>query len=125
MEAGTMLGSIIGILIATILYGIVIYVVGKLKLGIEVNNFGTAFVAAFLIALITVMLEYFHIISADAGGGWGLHLLRLIVSALVIMLVGSMLKGMVTKGFLGAIVAALAITAVGWLLGMVLGSVMK
>ncbi len=125
MEPGTLMGVVVGILIATVLNAIVIWIVGKLKLGIEINNFGTAFLAAFLIAVVWVLLSHFKVLDATAGGGWLVHLVRLVVSALVLMLVGNMLKGMVTKGFLGAVVAALAMTAVYWLIEMVIVGVAK
>ena len=124
MEPGTVMGAIIGIVIAAVLNAIVIWIVGKLKLGIEIENFGTAFVAAMLIAIIWVGLDHFKIMDATAGGGWLVHVVRLVVSALVLMLVGSMLKGMVTKDFVGAVVAAIAMVAVYWLISYLLAAAM-
>lgn len=43
---------IVGIILGGILDGIVIYIVGRLGLGIEVDGFGPAFIAALVIAAI-------------------------------------------------------------------------
>ena len=117
-----MTGALIALLIATLMNALVIWIVGKLGLGIDINNFGTAFVAAFLIAVIWGLLDYFHI--AGPGQGFVASLVRLVVSALVLMLVGNILKGMVTKGFLGAIIAAIAMTAVYWVINYILATVL-
>jgi len=115
-----MTSAVIALLVATLMNALVIWIVGKLGLGIDIKNFGTAFVAAFLIAAIWALLDYFHI--AGPGQGFLSSLVRLVVSALVLMLVGNILKGMVTKGFLGAIIAALAMTAVYWMINYILAS---
>ena len=117
-----MTGALVVILIATLLNALVIWIVGKLGLGIDINKFGTAFVAAFLIAVIWALLDYFHI--GGSGAGFAQSVVRLIASALVLMLVGNLLKGMVTKGFLGAIIAALAMTAVYWMINYILATVL-
>jgi hypothetical protein len=49
---GSILGAIIGIVMATLVSGIIICLVGKLGLGIGVSGFGAAFITAFCIALL-------------------------------------------------------------------------
>ena len=125
MEPGTIMGAVAGLLIAGILNAIVIWIIGKLGLGIEVNNFGTALAASFLSAAIWFLIDYLHILDASAAGGWMLHLARIIVSALVLLFIGSVLKGMVTKGFIGAIIAGFAMSVVYWLINYLLVSLAK
>jgi putative membrane protein len=51
------------------------------------------------------------------GGGFVGAIVHLVIAAIVLMLAGRFVKGLVVKGFTGALVAALAIAAVGWLIG--------
>jgi putative membrane protein len=121
METGEILGAVIGILLSTVFNSIILWIVGKLGIGISIERFGTAIVAAFLVAIIGFLL---HQLTAGwtgmFGGSTGSTLLHIVGSAIILLIVGKMLPGMATKGFLGAIVAAIAIGLVSWLLGLLL-----
>ena len=49
----SILGLILGILIGALFTGLVIWIVGKLGWGLEVDGFGPAYIAAILIAVIS------------------------------------------------------------------------
>ena len=108
-------GLIIGILIGALLSAVIIWIVGRLGIGIEVDGFGPAIIAALVIAVISQVLTW-------VLGLLGIDMLllgaivHLIIAALVLMLAGNFVSGLRVKGFLGAVIAALAIGAVGWLL---------
>ncbi len=51
----TIAGLIVGILIATLLAGLIIWIVGKLGLGLEVSGLGTAFLAALVVAVVSAL----------------------------------------------------------------------
>ena len=123
---GTILGTFVGILIATLLNAIVLWIVGKLGIGMIIEKFGTAFVAAFLVAVIGVLLSKLSG-SMFAGSNSALisTVLHIVVSAVVLLIVDKILPGMQTKGFLGAIVAAIAMGLVSWLLGILLVGLLK
>jgi putative membrane protein len=103
--------------------GFVIWIVGKLGLGLEVSGFGAAFIAAIIIAvvggLINWLLGALHI---TIGGGCLGGIINLIVAAIVLLISGRIVPGLKVKGFLGAMVAAIAIGVVAWLLSLLLGA---
>lgn len=113
---------IIGILLAAAAGGLVIWIVSKLGLGLEVSGFVPAMIAAIAIAVIGGIVTW--IISAvgiSIGGGWIGAIVNLIVSAIVLMLSGSVVPGFKVNGFVGAIVGALGIGFVTWLINWALG----
>ena len=116
----TILGVIIGILIGAFFTGLIIWIVGKLGLGLEVSGFGPAYVAAIVIAILNGIVTWLlGVHGVDLGAGFVAALISLVIAAIVLLLAGRFVKGLVVKGFLGAIVAAIAIAAVGWLIAWV------
>mgnify|MGYP001818136561 FL=1 len=110
MEA--LVGIIIGILLSAVVSGLIIWIVSKLNLGLQVENFWWAMLAGLLIGLFTNLVMRVVPIGNDL-----IHLIvNLVVSAGVIFACGALLKGMTVKGFGGAILAAVAIAIVGFAL---------
>ena len=110
-------GLIIGILIGALFTGLIIWVVGKLGLGLEVSGFGPAYVAAIVIAVLNGVVAWLlGALGITIGGGLLGAVLHLVIAGIVLMLAGRFVKGLVVKGFTGALVAAIAISAVGWLI---------
>jgi putative membrane protein len=115
--SSVIMGAILGILIATLLNAFILWIVGKLGLGIEIDGFGAAFVGAFVAAVLGFGLEY--ITRSWSGSFWGDNagtFLHVIGTAFVLLLTGSLVSGMRTKGFFGAIIAAIAIGLTYWFL---------
>ena len=70
MLSGSIIGAIIGIVIVTIVSGLIIWLVGKLGLGIEVSGFGPAFLTAFFIALLWAFAAWlWNAIGYTPAGG--------------------------------------------------------
>lgn len=113
---GTVLGLIIGIVLSAVISGFIIWVVSKLNLGLHVENFGWAMLAGLLIGLATNLIMQ----VVPAGNDIVNLVVNLIVSAAVIFACGSILSGMTVKGFGGALIAAVAIAVVGFLLAIVI-----
>ncbi len=112
---------ILGILLGALFTGLIIWIVGKLGLGLEVSGFGPAFIAAIVIAVVSwVVVWLLGVLGITIGSGWLGALVNLIVAAVVLMIAGGFVKGLVVKGFLGALVAAVAIAVVSWILVWVL-----
>jgi putative membrane protein len=110
-------GLIVGILIGALFTGLIIWIVGKLGLGLEVSGFGPAFVAAIVIAILNGLVTWLlGVLGITIGSNFIGAILHLVIAAIVLMLAGRFVKGLVVKGFTGAVVAALAIAAVGWLI---------
>jgi putative membrane protein len=118
----TIVSVLIGIVIGGLISGFVIWVVGKLGMGLEVNGFGSAFIAAIVIALVGGIVNWLlGVLGISLGGGWFGGLIHLIIAAIVLMVSDRLLRGFRVAGFTGALLAAVAIGAVYWLLGWVIG----
>jgi putative membrane protein len=118
----TIVSLLIGIVIGGLISGFVIWVVGKLGLGLEVNGFDSAFIAAIVIAIVGGIINWLlGVLGITIGGGWFGGLIHLIVAAIVLMVSDRLLKGFRVAGFAGALIAAVAIGVVYWLLGWVVG----
>jgi len=113
MEASAALvGLVLGVLIAAVVSGVIIWLVGKLNIGLTVKNFGWAMLAGLLIGILTNIASSF---VRDFGGAVG-FVVQLVVSALVILACGKMLSGLTVDGFKGAFFAAMAIAIIGFLI---------
>jgi putative membrane protein len=118
----TIVSVLIGIVIGGLISGFVIWVVSKLGMGLEVNGFGSAFIAAIVIAIVGGIVNWLlEVLGISIGGGWFGGLIHLIIAAIVLMVSDRLLKGFRVAGFAGALLAAVAIGAVYWLLGWVIG----
>jgi putative membrane protein len=101
---------------------LVIWIVGKLGLGLTVEGFGGALIAAIVIALVTgVVVWLFTWLGISVGGGFLGGIVALLIAAVVLLLSDRFVNGIKVNGFVGAIVAALGIGVVGWLINWVLG----
>ena len=79
--------------------------------------------AAVVIALVAgVVVWGLGLFGITLTGGWLAAIVNLIVAALVLMIADKFLSGMEVHGFLGAIIAALAIGVVGWAVTWARGS---
>ncbi|CUS04267.2 conserved membrane protein of unknown function [Candidatus Promineifilum breve] len=111
-----MISTILSIAIVWLLSALVIYVVGRLNMGMTVNNFGAALIAAAAIALVSGVVSWLlGLLGITIGGGFLWAIVSLIVAAVVLMISDRFVGGMKVNGFVGALVAAVAIGFVGWL----------
>lgn len=114
------------LLLAVVIIGLisafVIWIVGKLRLGLEVDGFGSAFIAAIVIALVSGVITWLLGLAGimDGGGLIG-GLVHLVISAIVLMISARLLPGLRVAGFGGALLASIAIGAIYWLGGLALG----
>lgn len=118
-----MLGTIVGILLALVAAAVVIYIVGRLNLGMTVDGFVPAIIAAAVIAIVGgIIFWLLGVLGITIGGGWLGAIINLIVAAVVLLISDRFVKGLKVNGFLGAIIAAIAIGVVtgiiNWLLGV-------
>lgn len=104
--------------------GFVIWIVGRLRLGLDVHGFGSAFIAGIVIAvgamIITMLLGFAGL--QDSNGLIG-GLVHLVISAIVLIISARLLPGLKVAGFTGALVASIVIGAVYWLGGLMLGMI--
>ena len=116
------LGLILGLLIGLLFNTIVIWIVGRLNLGLTVDGFMGAFLAAVVIGIVSAVLIWLlGVFGLSIGGGWLGAIVYLIIAAVVLLVADRFLTGLKVAGFGGAIVAAIAIGVVTWLINWVLG----
>jgi len=105
------------IVIATIVNALIVWTVSTLNLGLHVRGFLTALIAAIVIAIIaTVVRLILAAIGVPNLGGIAGFVERLIISAVVLVLADRLLPGLTLQGFKGAIIAAVAIGVITWVL---------
>ena len=112
---------IIAIIISGLISGFVIWIVSTLNLGLEVDGFLSAFIAAFVIAIVAGLVSWLlGFIGFEPGGGWLGAIVSLVIAAIVLMFSGGILPGLRVAGFTGALVAAISIAVVNWVIVWVL-----
>jgi putative membrane protein len=117
-----MLSTLLSIVIVWLLSALVIYIVGRLNMGMTVSSFGSALIAAAAIALVSGLLSWlFGLLGITIGGGLIGGIISLVVAAVVLLVSDKFVGGMKVNGFVGAIIAALAIGVVGWLANWIVG----
>lgn len=118
----TIVALLIGIVFGALISGFVIWIVSKLGLGLEVDGFGSAFIAAIIIALVGGIVTWLlNLLGISIDGGWFGAIIHLIIAAVVLMISDRLLKGLRVAGFVGALVAAIAIGFVYWVLAWLVG----
>ena len=112
---------LLSFVVALLVSALVIYIVGRLNLGLTVGSYWNAIVAAIVIAIVgAVVIWFLGLLGITIGGGFLGAIVLLIVAAVVLLISDRFLAGMEVKGFVGAIVAAIAIAVVSWLVIWVL-----
>lgn len=116
------MGILVSFIIALLVSALVIFIVGKFNFGLSVDNFGNAVVAAIVIAIVTAVVNWLlGLIGLTIGGGFLGVIVLLVVAAVILMISDRFLPGMKVSGFVGAVIAAIAIAVVSWLVDWVLG----
>ncbi len=120
----TILGALIGLILVVVLNALVIYIVGRMNMGLTVDSFGAAAIAAIVIGIVSWAFQWlFGFIGFTFPNNPNLlgAIVALIIAAVVLMVSDRFVKGMKVSGFSGAIVAAAAIGVVQWLIGWLIG----
>ena len=111
-----MTGLFINFLVALIVAAVVIFIVGRLGLGMTVDGFVPAIISALAIAVVgTIVYWILGFFSLNLGAGLCGALGYLIVAAIILRISDRFVPGMHVKGFMGAIIAAIAIGVVAWI----------
>jgi len=108
---------LVGIVLAGLVSGVIIWIVGRLGLGLVVSGFMPALLAAFAIAILSGLITWLlTALGLTIDGGLVGAIIHLLIAALVLLLSSRIVPGMMVQGPVGALIAALAIGAVGWLI---------
>lgn len=121
--AATLIGTIVALVIGIVLNALVIWIVSKLNLGLRVSGFGGAVLAAVVISLVNFVLALLLTAAGiSVGGGILGPLVTLIVAAVVLLISDKILPSLKVSGFWGAILAAIAMGVVNWLIHLLLNA---
>ena len=116
-----MLAAIIAFVVTLLVAAVVIWLVGRFNLGLEVDNFTSAIIAALVIAIVTAIVMWLlGLFGISFGTGWLGAIVSLIVSAIILMVSDKFVSGMKVHGFGGAIIAAIAIGVIDWIIAWIL-----
>jgi putative membrane protein len=116
------MGVILNFVIALLISALVIWIVSRLNLGLTVRGYGAAIIAALVIAVVAGVVSWLlGLLNITIGGGLLGAIILLIIAAVVLMLSDKFVPGMEVKGFKGAIIAAIAIAVVSWIISWLLG----
>lgn len=123
MIVGSFVGAVIGLVLGTLVNGILVWIVGRLGIGMKVDGLGSAFLAGFLIALGAVLAGILWTLTGGTPStGLAGVVSNLIIATAVLLAIGRALPGVEVRGVWGALLAAIAIAVVGWLLALLLGA---
>ncbi len=118
------MGPILSFIVWLVVAAVVLLIVDRLNLGIKVGNFTNAALAAIVIAIVAAVVEWLlGVLGITLGGGFLGAIAALIVAAVVLYFAARIFKGMTVDGFRGAIIGAIGIAVVGWVLNWLLGLV--
>lgn len=119
----TLIGTIVALVIGIVLNALVIWIVSKLNLGLRVSGFGGAILAAVVISLVNFVLALLLTAAGiSVGGGILGPLVTLLVAAVVLLISDKILPSLKVSGFWGAILAAIAMGIVNWLIHLLLNA---
>jgi putative membrane protein len=119
-----MFNFLISAAIYLVVAAVIILIVGKLNFGLTVKSFGSAIIAAIVIALVAGVLSWLlSLLGISFGAGLLGAILNLVVAAVVLLISDKFISGMEVHGFTGAIIAAIGIGVVGWLITWLLSLV--
>jgi len=108
---------LIGLIISILAYAVLIWIVSKLNLGLTVDSFVSAIIAAVVIAIVGAVIYWLlGLLGLSLGGGWVAAIIELIIAAVILMIADRFLSGMKVAGFVGALIAAIAIGVVRWII---------
>ena len=108
---------LIGVLVGALFTGFFIWLIARISSLIEVSGFGPAYIAAIVIAILNGLVKW---LLGSTLGMPGSTLINWIISAIILLLAGRMVKGMKVNGFGSALLAAAVIALFDWLVTWIL-----
>jgi len=119
---GNLIGLIGGLVIGILFTTVVFWIVGKLGLGMKIDGFGPALLAALLVGLLNMIATMiWNLLGYQPTAVAATHI---ILTAGFLLIAGSKIKGMEVKNFISALVASLAVAGVTWLASWLVGALL-
>jgi uncharacterized membrane protein YvlD (DUF360 family) len=119
-------GLVTGIAFSAALSGVMIWLVSLLGLGLKVDGIVPAFVAGIAIALMGGLITWLlGRLKLSIPNGLLRFVVNALLGAVVLFFGASLIPGLTVNGFAGALLAALAIGVMSWILSIPLRRVNK
>lgn len=112
----------INLIIKVLLMGLAVFIGAKLVPGVQVNGYGTAILAAILIALANATVGFILRILTFPINFLTLGLVSFIISVLMILMVDSWMEGFHTRDFWAAAIFAIVLAVINAIYSLVAGS---
>lgn len=128
MDAATITGVIVALVLQTLLGALAIWIVSKLNIGLAVDGFGGAILTAIVIAVFTTLFNFLLssvLVTTGISLGIWSGIVGLIIAVVVLMLSDKILPSLKVNGFVGAVAAAVTIGVVNLLIALVLVGVQQ
>jgi putative membrane protein len=110
------------LIIEILLMGLAMLLGSYLVPGVQIDGFGTAIIAAVLIALANATIGFVLRLLTFPINFLTLGLMSFIITVLMILLVDSMMKGFNTSGFFAAAFLAIVVAVIKALFGTIAGT---
>ena len=112
----------ISFLIVLLIAAVVLMIVDRFNVGLKVGGFVNAAVAALAIAVVAALVTWLlGLFGLTIGGGLLGAIVTLVFAAIVLLIAARFIPGFEVSGFGGAVISAIAIAVVYWLVEWVLG----
>jgi uncharacterized membrane protein YvlD (DUF360 family) len=121
-----LLGLLIAIAIVAVPSVLIIWIVSRLNLGLKVDGFGTSFIVGLLVSIVAGTVNFLLSIAGmqDTVGLKG-GIIHLILSFIILLTGAKFIPGLKVTGYLGTLLASIAIGAFYWLGGLALGAIIQ
>lgn len=110
------------LIIEILLMGLAVFIGARLVPGVSVDGYGTAIIAALLIALANATIGFILRVLTFPVNFLTLGLVSFIISVLMIMLVANVMSGFHVAGFLAAVILAIVVAIIKAIFGAIAGS---
>lgn len=110
------------LIVEVLLMGLAVFLGAKLVPGVQVDGYGSALVAAILIALANATIGFVLRILTFPINFLTLGLVSFIISVLMVLLVDNLMTGFSTSGFLSAAILAIVVAIIKAVFGVISGS---
>jgi uncharacterized membrane protein YvlD (DUF360 family) len=111
------MGILVGVLVSAVFTGFFIWLIARISSLMEVSGFGPAYIAGIVIAVLNGLVKW---LLGSTLGGNGSALINWIISAIILLIAGRVVKGLKVNGFGSALLAAAVIALFDWLVTWVL-----
>lgn len=106
--------------IVTVLISAVgLFIISRLNLGLQIDSLTTTLIAALVLGLLNAFVRPVLAFLSLPITVLTLGLFALVLNALMIMLMGALVKGVHVNGFIGALIASIVLSILTWIISAI------